>query len=88
MARKKSDRKPKSIGEAVGFRNIFSNEKTDFLLGLILLLIAIYVIIAMVSYFSTGQDDQSILESLRHGEWINSKRSITNYCGSIGEIVA
>ena len=88
MARKKSDRKPKSIGEAVGFRNIFSNEKTDFLLGLILLLIAIYVIIAMVSYFSTGQDDQSILESLRHGEWINSNRSITNYCGSIGAIVA
>ena len=62
MARKKSDRKPKNLGEAVGFRNIFSNEKTDFLLGLILLLIAIFVIIAMVSFFSTGQGDQSRLE--------------------------
>ena len=34
MTRKKSDRKPKNIGEAVGFRNIFNSEKTDFLIGL------------------------------------------------------
>lgn len=88
MARKKSDRKPKNLGEAVGFRNIFSNEKTDFLLGLILLLIAIFVIIAMVSFFSTGQGDQSLLEGLRPGEWVNTNHSFTNYCGSIGAIMA
>ena len=34
MVKKKSNRKPKNIGEAVGFRNVFSNEKTDFLFKL------------------------------------------------------
>ena len=88
MARKKTERKPKSVGEAVGFNNIFSNEKTDFILGLLLMAMAIYVIIAMISYFSTGQADQSLLESLRPGEWMNSDKVFTNYCGSIGAIIA
>ena len=88
IKRKKPERKPKNVGEAVGFQNIFSNEKTDFLLGAILLVIAVYVIIAMVSYFQTGQADQSILEDLRPREWMNSDRSFSNYCGSIGAIIA
>lgn len=88
MARKKSERKPKNLGEAVGFKNIFSNEKTDFLLGFVLLLISIYIIIATVSFFSTGQADQSLLESLRPGEWLNTDREFTNYCGSIGALIA
>ena len=37
MARKKSERKPKTFGEAVGFRHIFESETTDFFLGFILL---------------------------------------------------
>lgn len=88
MTRKKSERKPKNLGEAVGFKNIFSNEKTDFLLGVVLIVIAIYVIIAMVSFFSTGQADQSLLESLRPGEWLNTHKEFTNYCGSIGAIIS
>ncbi|MBP8936373.1 MAG: DNA translocase FtsK 4TM domain-containing protein, partial [Prevotella sp.] len=88
MTRKKSDRKPKNIGEAVGFRNIFNSEKTDFLIGLVLLLLAIYTIIVMVSYLSTGQSDQSLLDDLRPGEWINTNREFANYGSSIGAIVA
>ncbi|MCI6549685.1 MAG: DNA translocase FtsK [Prevotella sp.] len=88
MARKKSERKPKNLGEAVGFKNIVSNEKTDFLLGVIILFLAIYTIIATVSYLSTGQADQSLLESLRPGEWLNTEHEFTNYCGSIGAILA
>ena len=33
MVKKKSERKPKNIMEAVGFQNIFNSEKTDFLPG-------------------------------------------------------
>lgn len=88
MARKKSERKPKNVGEAVGFKNIISNEKTDFLLGIVLVLVAIYVIIAMVSFFKTGQADQSILEDLRPGEWTNTDKQFTNYCGSFGAIIS
>ena len=88
MAKKRAERKPKNIGEAVGFKNIFSNEKTDFVLGVFLLLVAVYIIIAMCSYLSTGQADQSILEDMRPGEWLNSDHKFANYCGSIGAIIS
>ena len=88
MAKKKADRKPKNVGQAVGFQNILSNEKSDFVLGIILICVAIFITIAMVSYFKTGQADQSILEDLRPGEWLNTDRQFANYCGSIGAIIA
>lgn len=88
MARKKGARKQKSFGEAIGIRNVVGNETTDFFLGLISLAIATFMIIAMVSYFSTGQADQSILENMRPGEWLNQKQEFTNYCGSFGAIIA
>jgi S-DNA-T family DNA segregation ATPase FtsK/SpoIIIE len=88
MARKKTEQKPKNFVEAVGFKNMLSNEKVNFLMGLILFFISLYIIIAMVSYFKTGQADQSILEDLRPGEWINADRQITNYCGSAGAIIS
>ncbi len=88
MAKKKTSRKPKNLGEAVGFQNIFNNEKTDFFLGIILFLISVYIIIAMVSYFYTGAADQSILEDMRPGEWLNSNRAFSNYCGSFGAIIS
>lgn len=88
MARKKAENKPKNIGEAIGLKNVLSNEKTDFVLGVVLLAVAVYLVIAMVSYFSTGASDQSILEDLRPGEWMNTERIFTNYCGSLGAIVA
>ena len=88
MARKKSERKPKSLSEAVGFKNIFSNEKLDFILGVLLLGISIYVIIAMISYFTSAQSDQSLLENLRPGEWMNTDRKFSNYCASFGAIIS
>lgn len=88
MAKKKSSRQPKNLGEAVGFQNIFNNEKTDFFLGIILFLFSVYVIIAMVSFFMTGTADQSILEDLRPGEWMNANQEFQNYCGSFGAITS
>jgi S-DNA-T family DNA segregation ATPase FtsK/SpoIIIE len=88
MARNKTGRKPKSFGDAVGVRNIFDSDTTDFFLGLILLAISIYMVIAMVSFFSTGNTDQSILQNLRPGEWLNTKQEFTNYCGSLGALLS
>lgn len=87
---KKKERQPKqkkSFSEAIGI-NILSSETTDFFLGLILVAFAIFVIIAMVSYFFTGQADQSILENMRPGEWLNEHKEFTNYCGSFGAILS
>ena len=88
MAKKKTEKKPKSMGEAVGFVNILSNEKVDFILGLLVLCFVIYMVIAMVSYFNTGQADQSILDDMRPGEWLNFSHQFTNYCGSLGAMLS
>ncbi len=88
MAKRKSERKPKSLGEAIGLKSIVDNETSNFLVGLIVLAIAIYMTIAMVSYFSTGYVDQSILENMRPGDWLNSSKELTNYCGSWGALLA
>ena len=88
MAKKRPKRKQKSFSEAIGIRYIFENETTNFFLGLILLAVAMFMTIAMISYFSTGQADQSILENMRPGEWLNRHQEFTNYCGSFGAIVS
>lgn len=88
MARKNTERKPQNVGEAVGFKNILSNETMDFILGFVLFAVSIFIIIAFVSFFSTGQADQSILEDLRPGEIWNSNKEFSNYCGSLGAIMS
>jgi S-DNA-T family DNA segregation ATPase FtsK/SpoIIIE len=88
MAKKKSSKasgkKVSTYGEALGFNNIFHNERINFVLGLLLLLIAGYLIWAFVSYLVTGVADQSLIETPRDGEILNEHHEFQNACGSIG----
>lgn len=88
MAKKRTERKAKSFGEAIGLQYIFNNTITDFFLGLALIGIAVVIIIAMISFINTGYADQSILEHLKAGEWTNSEQQFQNYCGSLGAIIS
>ena len=88
MAKKRTEGKAKSFGEAIGLQYIFNNTITDFFLGLALIGIAIVTIIAMVSFLNTGYADQSILENLKAGEWTNTEQQFQNYCGSLGAIIS
>lgn len=67
MAKKKASKKSKSFSEAVGI-NYIVNDKTNFVYGLILIAFAIFLIIAFISYFTTGEADQSLVTALRPGE--------------------
>lgn len=84
-SKKKSSNKPKTLTEAVGIPH---NEKINFFLGILLIVIALYMITAMVNYLSTGQADQSILENMHPGEWANNNKIFSNYCGSMGAILS
>lgn len=88
MAKKKTERKPKNINEAIGLSSILKSERTDFLLGMITVVFAVYALVAMISYLNTGAADQSILEELRPGEWTNANKAFCNYCGSLGAILS
>ena len=87
--KKKTAQKKKSFLEALGARNIFQkNETFNFVSGIVLILLAIVMVIAFISYFSTGEADQSLVTDLRPGEIENTARSFQNTCGSVGAIVS
>lgn len=88
MAKKKAEHKPAKLKEALGLSSFLRSERTDFLVGLIVILFAIYLFVAMSSYLNTGAADQSILESMRPGEWLNTERIFQNSCRSLGAILS
>ena len=88
MAKKKQAKKSKTLSEALGIKNIFQNDIFNFIFGLVLLLLAVYITIAFASYISTGQADQSLVLDLRPGEWLNSNRDFKNSCGSMGALLS
>ena len=87
MAKKKNKDKQKTYFESLGF-HFFNSEKTKFVLAIILFVLAIYFIIAFVSYFSTGGEDQSLVLAPKDGELQNASRSFQNICGSIGAYIS
>lgn len=88
MAKKNAGRKSKSFGEAVGFRNKLGNDTTDFFIGLVFFALAAYMVIAMISYLTTGKADQSVLENMRPWEILNTEHEFTNCCGSFGALIS
>lgn len=78
----------KSYAEVMGLGSIVHNEKVDFVMGLIFFCLAIYILCAMISYFTTGQADQSMVLELHPGELISSSNDFQNMCGSIGALLS
>ena len=88
MAKKKSSPKKSSFMEALGAKNIFQNEKINFILGIVLFGIAVYMILSFVSFFTTGAADQTLIEQPRDGELANQNGEFMNSCGSLGAYTA
>ncbi len=91
MAKKKKSKaseKSPSYAEALGIKNIFSSERLHLVLGFLLLFIAGYLTWAFTSYFTTGEADQSMIESPRDGEIFNQHQEFENSCGSMGAYVS
>ena len=87
MAKKKQTKVPRSLGEALGFKNIFQNDIFTAIVGLALIIAAIYMVVAFISYLATGQADQSLVIDLRPGEWLNTEQQFQNTCGSVGALL-
>ena len=88
MARKKKEKTASSFSEAIGLKNIFQNDIFNFIFGFVLVLLAVYMVTAFISFFSTAQADQSLVLDLKPGEWLNSKREFQNSCGSMGALLS
>ena len=81
-------RPPRGKAEPTKWTDILSSEKTDFVIGVLVMALAILLVISMVSYLYTASADQSLVEDLRPGEWMNVERAFANRCGSGGALVA
>ena len=91
MAKKKTtkaSKKTSSFSEPLDIRQRFLNERVVFILGIFMLLLSIFLIWAFISYFFTGEADQSMIETPRDGELLNQEHEFQNDCGSLGAYAA
>lgn len=89
MAKKKSDKEtePKKVS-AKRFSAFFKNETTHFVIGLISVIFAVYLLLAFTSFFFTGAADQSILDNQQPGELLQTTNHVKNYAGARGAQLA
>lgn len=88
MVRAKKTVKSKSFLQSIGINNVLHNENANFFIGFVLLALAIYLMLAFISYFTTGMADQTTIESPRAGEIINDNFEFQNKCGSLGAYIS
>ena len=86
--KKKTKSTPKSFSEVMGMRSFVNSEYLLFFMGFALLLIAGFLVLSFIFYFTTGASDQSLIENLRDGDMMNEQRMFANKCGSIGAYVS
>ena len=89
MAKKKVEKapEPKEI-KTNRITHFIKSETTHFVIGLISVIFAVYLLLAFTSFFFTGAADQSILDNQQAGELMQTGNQIKNYAGARGAQVA
>ena len=85
MAKKKTEKapEPKEI-KTNRINNFTKSETTHFVIGLISVIFAGYLLLAFTSFFFTGAADQSILNHPEPGELMQTTNQVKNYAGARG----
>ena len=85
MAKKKTEKaqEPKEI-KTNRIGNFTKSETTHFVIGLICVIFAVYLLLAFTSFFFTGAADQSILNHQQPGELMQTANQVKNYAGARG----
>ena len=68
MAKKKKEKRSNQasgLADALGVKNILSNEILWIFVGFIIIALAVYMLIAFISYLSTGAADQTMIVLFR-----------------------
>ena len=85
MAKKKTEKapEPKEIKKN-RIISLFKSETSHFVIGLISVIFAVYLLLAFTSFFFTGAADQSILDNQQPGELMQTANQVKNYAGARG----
>ena len=85
MAKKKTEKAPEPQEIKTGkFKTFVKSETTHFVVGLISVIFAVYLLLAFTSFFFTGAADQSILDNPQPGELMQTGNPVKNYAGARG----
>ena len=87
---RKSIRSQKQREDELKLRDIFNfgNDLWRFIPGLLMLVVAVFMIVAFVSYLFTGMADFSILDRITREDVSNVDYKFHNACGSLGAWMA
>ena len=89
MAKKKAEK----VSEPLDIKNnkltnFTKSETTHFVIGLISVILAVYLLLAFTSFFFTGAADQSILYHQQPNELLQTANNVKNYAGARGAQVS
>ncbi len=89
MAKKKSDKviEPKEVSTN-RFIAFIKSETTHFVIGLVCVIFAVYLLLAFTSFFFTGAADQSVVNNPAGGGAMAAANHVDNYAGAKGAQVA
>ena len=69
-------------------KSFFLNERTQFVSGLLISIVAIYIGLSLISFFFTGGADQSKIENVPLADLLINKGSVGNWTGVRGAYLA
>lgn len=81
----KSDRKPFS---ETGFVKFFLDKRTHAFFGVVLICVAVYLLVAALSFMRTGPGDQSAVSNLSMSQLTSESGKVENTGGPVGAVVA
>ena len=85
MARKKAEKTTGSNETRPNkIKTFFKSETTHFVIGLMSVIFAVYLLLAFTSFFFTGAADQSILDNQLPDELMQTGHQVKNYAGARG----
>lgn len=85
---KKTVQKKKTSDTKSSFIELIKKERTKFLLGVCLAFLGAYILLGEVSFFFTGDADQSKVENRYFFDLISHKQQISNWTGVAGAFIA
>lgn len=71
-------------GKVSTIKLFFTNERTRFVAGLIIMIITLYIGLALISFFFTGGADQSKIENVPIADLLANRGSVSNWTGVRG----
>lgn len=83
--KEKKERQPGFFAKTAA---LFKNETIHFVIGLVLVIFAVYLLLAFSSFFVTGAADQSIIANATPEELASTNNGVKNYAGSRGAQLA